>query len=228
MPARRTQQNWMLYFLFTLSLTVHLGVFIYLNGLSNERTVTRIEVTIKDIGEPTRRVIPKPRNRTKPPEKTKEIERLTLTRSFKQNLGPSRIDQVDYSHLKRTESIKVSNFVKSNNPHTAVWNPRTLVDSSASLSSHDYLAMVRLRIERHKKYPNAARTRQIEGKVVIQFVITTDGNVEVAKVAKSSGHSILDKAGLTAVKNAAPFPKPPAEFFKSKIPIEVPIVFELT
>jgi len=228
MPARRTQHNWMLYFLFALSLTLHLGVFIYLNGLYNERTETRIEVTIKDLGVLTKRVIPKPRNRTRPPEKTNDIERLPLTQPFKQNLEPLSIDQVDYSHLKRAESIQAPNFVKSNNPLTAVWNPQTLVDSSASLSSHDYLAMIRLRIERHKKYPNAAKIRQIEGEVVIHFVITTEGNVEAAKVTKSSGHSILDKAGLTAVRNAAPFPKPPPEFFKSEIPIEVPIVFELT
>ena len=228
MPAGRPQHNWTLYSLFALSLTLHVGLFIYLNGLYDERTEIRIEVTIQDMVDPTKRVIPKPRNRTRPPEKTKDLDRLTLTQPVKQNVEPLRIDQADYSHLKKVESIGAPNFVKSSNPLTTDWNPQTSLDSSASLSSHDYLAMVRLRIERHKKYPNAAKLRQIEGEVVIHFVITTDGNVEAAKVTKSSGHSILDKAGLTAVRNAAPFPKPPAEFFKSKIPIEVPIVFELT
>jgi len=227
MPARRPQHNWTLYSLFALSLMLHVGLFIYLNGLYNEPTETRIEVTLQDIVDPTKRVIPKPRTRTKPPEKTKDIKRLTLAQPLKKNLEPLSIAPVDYSDLKKPESLEAPDFVKSSNPLTT-WNPPTSTESSDHLSSREYLAMVRLRIERHKKYPNAAKSRQLEGEVLVHFVITTNGNVEATKITRSSGHSILDKAGLTAVRNAAPFPKPPAEFFKGKIPIEVPIVFELT
>jgi protein TonB len=218
MHVRRTQHNWTLYFLFALSLTLHLGAFICFNGFYKERTETRIEITIQDIVDPTKRVFPKPLNRTRLPAKTKDIEKLTLE--------PLSINQVDYSHLKKLETIEVPDFVKSSNPLNT-WNPPISTESSDQLSSHEYLAMVRLRIERHKKYPDAARTRQLEGEVLIYFAITLDGNVEAAKVTRSSGHSILDNAALKAVRNAAPFQKPPAESFKGKIPIEVPIIFEL-
>jgi len=218
----------MLYSLFVVSLALHLGVFIYLNDLYKKQTPVRIELTLKEIGEPAKRVIPKPRNRARPPEETKDIETVTVMQPLNQNLEPVSIDPFDYSDLRRSESLEESHFVKSTNPLARVWNPQASADSNPSLSSREYLAMVRLRIERHKQYPSTAKTRQIEGEVVIHFVITAEGNVEAVRVAKSSGYSILDQAGLTAVRDAAPFPKPPAELFKSKIPIQVPIVFELT
>lgn len=228
MPTGRNQPNRMLYVLFAVSLSLHLGAFIYLNELYKKQKETRIEVTIKNVGEPARRVIPQPKSRTKPPEKAKDMERLAVTQPLTQSLEPLRIDQGDYSSLKSVRPLKGPHFVKSSNPLSTAWNHQDGVDSNAALSSHDYLAMVRLRIERHKKYPNAAKARQLEGMVVIHFVITLDGHVAAAKVTKSSGHGILDKAGLAAVRDAAPFPKPPAEIFSSKIPVEVPIVFELT
>jgi len=228
MSAGRSQNNRMLSFLFVVSLSLHLGVFIYLNEFYKQQRVTRIEVTIKNVEEPTKRVIPKPKDRTRPPGKAKDLERLTLTQSFPQNLEPLSIDKGDYSYSKEVESPRKPHFVKSGDPLAPVGNSQTSVDSNASLSSQEYLTKVRLRIERHKQYPNAAKTRQLQGAVVIHFLITLDGNVEAVQVTKSSGHSILDQAGLTAVRDAAPFPKPPAELFKSSIPIQVPIVFELT
>ena len=83
-------------------------------------------------------------------------------------------------------------------------------------------------IERHKKYPDAARTRHIEGRVTIRFVITPEGDARVVEVANTSGHKALDTAALKAVKAAAPFPRPPMRLFNGEVPLELAIVFELT
>jgi len=91
-----------------------------------------------------------------------------------------------------------------------------------------YLMMVRSKIEQHKIYPRGASLRQIKGTVVIHFIITLEGIIKGVDVAQSSGFTVLDQAGLKAVKDASPFPRPPVEFFQTPVSIDVPIVFELT
>lgn len=98
----------------------------------------------------------------------------------------------------------------------------------AENAKNDYLAMVRLRIDRHKTYPQAARMRQLQGTVVVHFVITLEGTVKTLKIIQSSGYTVLDEAGLKAIRDASPFPRPPDKLVKGEIPVEIPIVFELT
>ena len=50
-------------------------------------------------------------------------------------------------------------------------------------------------------YPMAARRRGIEGTVVIRALIHDNGHCHHAALKKSSGHTILDKAALEAVKD---------------------------
>jgi protein TonB len=95
-------------------------------------------------------------------------------------------------------------------------------------TSDSYLQMVRLRIERHKHYPQHARAAFREGRVVISFTITTDGGIRSLEVRKSSNTKVLDEAALQAVRSAVPFPSPPRHLFKGEIPLELTIVFELT
>lgn len=49
-------------------------------------------------------------------------------------------------------------------------------------------------------YPRIARSRGQEGRVLIRVSVRGDGRVGSAKVAKSSGHGVLDRAALKAVK----------------------------
>jgi periplasmic protein TonB len=50
------------------------------------------------------------------------------------------------------------------------------------------------------KYPYAARRRGMEGRVVIEVVVDRAGTVTTAAVAVSSGHRLLDRVALAAVK----------------------------
>ena len=49
-------------------------------------------------------------------------------------------------------------------------------------------------------YPASARDDGVEGTVIIEFTITTEGSVTSAAIAQSSGDKRLDKAALEAVK----------------------------
>ena len=99
--------------------------------------------------------------------------------------------------------------------------------NGAGAAGDTYLMMVRSKIEQHKIYPRWASLRQIQGTVVIHFIITLEGIIKGVDVVQSSGSPVLDQAGLKAVKDASPFSKPPVEFFQTAVSIEVPIVFEL-
>ena len=93
-------------------------------------------------------------------------------------------------------------------------------------TAESYLEMVKLRIEQHKKYPQKAQERQIEGRVPVNFVITPEGNIRDVKVIMPQ-NVLLDEAALKAIHDSAPFPRPPTMIFKGAVPIQVVVVFEL-
>ena len=49
-------------------------------------------------------------------------------------------------------------------------------------------------------YPREARRLGQKGSVELKFMIDTDGSVSDAQVQKSSGHPLLDNAGLAAIR----------------------------
>jgi protein TonB len=87
--------------------------------------------------------------------------------------------------------------------------------------------MVRNRIETKKQYPAKARKRQQEGYVKLFFIITYLGEIMDLRLIKSSRIKALDEAALEAVKNAAPFPVPPAHLFNGEVKVKININFRL-
>jgi protein TonB len=83
-------------------------------------------------------------------------------------------------------------------------------------------AGIRDRIQRGIAYPAMARTMGWEGKVVVAFLILPDGSVRNIRVVQRSGHEILDRVAVEAVRNASPFPRPPAE-----AEVITPVVYRL-
>jgi protein TonB len=77
-------------------------------------------------------------------------------------------------------------------------------------------------INKHITYPKAARQMGRQGKVTISFIISSDGYAKAIKIVESSGVGVLDKNAVEAVKNASPFPKPPAE-----AQLIIPIAYQL-
>ena len=75
----------------------------------------------------------------------------------------------------------------------------------------EHFAYIRNKILRNVSYPDPARRKGWQGKVLLSFVITSDGSVRALKVIKSSGFIILDKSAIDTVRDTAPFPKPPGE-----------------
>ena len=213
----KTKPNWLLRGLVGISLGIHLIIFMHIAGVYQSEALTYIELTLKDFSKPPSRNIPRPRFRPKTPKQPKDIKQLNIRKRIIPCFKAMKMDTVE-KNLPDSLMESVSMPIIPDNP----------VDMSDRLTSNDYFEMVRLKIESHKRYPNAAKTRQIEGRVTVRFVIESNGRISSLKIVKSTRHRALDQAALNAVKKASPFPRPPKNLFKRSIPLEITIMFELT
>lgn len=91
----------------------------------------------------------------------------------------------------------------------------------------DYLGRIRAQLERCKQYPLSARMRRIEGDVVLSFVIDRSGRVLNHRIARSSGHPMLDEAVDAMIRKASPLPPMPQSMTQAEMAISVPIAFKL-
>ncbi len=87
-----------------------------------------------------------------------------------------------------------------------------------------FLAQVKRRVEAHVKYPRKARMMRMQGKAIVQFVVEKDGTLRELELYRSSGHELLDKMAVHAIRKAQPEWGTP----QSIVRLRFPIAFELT
>ena len=87
--------------------------------------------------------------------------------------------------------------------------------------------LLRLHLERHKRYPTTAQFHRQEGTSVIRFAMTRNGRVTETRLERSSGYSRLDDEALALPERAQPLPPPPPNISGKRIEIVVPIRFFL-
>lgn len=90
-----------------------------------------------------------------------------------------------------------------------------------------FLAKIRERIERVKRYPRGAQLNGIEGKAIVKFNLSANGEANSISLVSSSKHTILDNEAKRTVERASPFPPIPEGLKKKEIEITVPITFRL-
>jgi protein TonB len=223
-----TKPNWLLRILVLFSLGFHAMVFGRISEVYMAHNLTCIELTLEDISDPTTRIIPRPRHRQKMPPSPLDVKKITYTRRLNNPVKPIPMKPVKVDSPNSIgESIAGVAVSGLNETGLAQWNPK-LEPFVEYDTVGSYLEMVKLRIEREKKYPESAMSRQLEGHITIQFIIAQNGDVVSVEIEKQSPHDCLNKAAIAAVENAAPFQKPPSRFFKGNITLTVTIAFELT
>jgi protein TonB len=80
-------------------------------------------------------------------------------------------------------------------------------------------------LNRHKRYPEAARARRDTGEAHLRFVMDRAGRILEASLVRSSGATILDDEALAMIRRASPLPLPPAAVQGEHIELVVPIRF---
>ena len=86
--------------------------------------------------------------------------------------------------------------------------------------------MVR-QLQRFKRYPAAAQSRNEQGVVLLSFSLDRTGHVLAHSIAKSSGYADLDNEVMAMIMRAEPLPSFPASMAQQRIDLTVPIRFSL-
>lgn len=148
---------------------------------------------------------PKEQERPQPPE-------IVIPRMTTQTLPPT----------PPVEEIKAADPV----PETTA--PKSKPAPPARQASNDqkatWEALLLSHLEKHRRYPAAARARRAQGVTYVTFRMNRAGSVLSAQVTRSSGSSSLDHAALDTLKRAQPLPKIP-EDRPDPLELSVPVEF---
>ena len=91
-----------------------------------------------------------------------------------------------------------------------------------------YARIIKNRIMQHWIYPPEARGNLVEGKLIVIFSLSKNGNMTRVEINQTSGHEILDKEALRAIRDAAPFPTFPEHITVSQLNINANFDYRLT
>ena len=108
--------------------------------------------------------------------------------------------------------------------------PMTRAAQRAPATRADYgwlIESLGARLAELKRYPEAARSNGMEGKVLLRAVIRADGHLAEVSVQKSSGNEELDAAAMQTMRDASPL-QLRHELGRTQIAITVPLVYKLT
>lgn len=99
------------------------------------------------------------------------------------------------------------------------------ITAGGAAAMSDYRGKVAAKLRRAQRYPSAARSRRMEGIVILSFTLDASGALVSSRVVRSSGHALLDQAALDLVRKVRGFPKIPPELGRKTMPINVPLEY---
>jgi protein TonB len=99
--------------------------------------------------------------------------------------------------------------------------------AAVSAPSPNYIAKLRLWLERHKDYPKLARRKRMQGVVLLYFRVGRDGSVMAQEIREDSGHVLLDEAALEMLARATPLPAFPQDMQGDYLDVVLPVEYSL-
>jgi protein TonB len=218
---KNKQSNRVMQTMLAFSIIIHVFIFMHVADIYKSEALSYIELSLEDISKPFRRAIPRPRQKHQAP-KVNEVKKIDSHTTHIPKITPIDTDTKESIN----EQITMPDTASLSSGATD-WQS-AFADTGQYLTKKDYIDMLRLKIESRRKYPEKARNRHIQGRVLVGFSLSPSGHVLSATIIKSSRHPELDHAALNAVKTASPFPRPPASLFSGTLNMQITIVFELT
>lgn len=152
------------------------------------------------------------------PQQKKE-NRPELTEKPATNTAPPIVDNRPVLELEQITTVNTS----SNASDPAIQSTDRV---TAEIEKAAYTEKVRLAVLAQRSYPQRARRKKMTGTVLVTFRVFASGELDSTTVKESSGHDLLDRAALGAVKKAGRFSPFPDEVKKQYWDFEVPIVFQ--
>ncbi|MEJ2059362.1 MAG: energy transducer TonB [Gammaproteobacteria bacterium] len=145
------------------------------------------------------------------PNAKREVAQRTETLSPVQEIAPTASELIRRS----LQIAHLSSEIRKDEEDYAKRPRIKYVDSvsAKSVATAEYLATWVRKVERvgNLNYPDEAVRRHLNGKLILNVLVDSQGRVLKATIASSSDHRVLDDAAKRIVKLASPFPPfPPA------------------
>jgi protein TonB len=116
-------------------------------------------------------------------------------------------------------------FSPAEEPPSIVRPAPSAVSGPANSAAVKFQQALLRHVARYQRYPNAARSLRLEGKVDTQFSMSRDGTLLGVWVKTSSGQAMLDKEAIETIRRAQPLPSIPPEL-PDHLNIHVQLVFD--
>ncbi len=106
-------------------------------------------------------------------------------------------------------------------------------EETISLDTRDkryvsYTSILKKRLASYWGYPREAKEKLMEGKSHVLFSLSREGMLTGITVVDSSGHEILDREAVDAIKRSSPFPPFPDSITAGRLNINVTFDYRLT
>lgn len=158
-----------------------------------------------------------------------DLERLSLIAMDGTRRG-------EYAELEKHEIVQVVEEPKYEavEEREIIPEPKATSDevfrSAATMPSYPGGSSALMRyLSSHIKYPMSAQDNNVQGKVIVQFVVEKDGRIGDVKIARSSGDSSLDYEAKRVCKSLPKFcPGKNANGDPVRVWYTVPVVFKLS
>ncbi|AHG65298.1 energy transducer TonB family protein [Advenella mimigardefordensis] len=139
-------------------------------------------------------------------------------------------------HRQEPDSVADAN-AQASASRTAVAPPGEASEISAPYDSQSrdtgnddsWQARVLGYLARNHGYPAQALAAHIEGVVLTTVTIDRQGNIRSVQLKRSSGHAILDRHALQAIRRKSPIPRPPAHIIRTmnQLRLNIPVEFNV-
>ena len=127
------------------------------------------------------------------------------------NISNNYVNSKIHEPAQSTES-KITNFLPQEQVNADIERYSSLISKAIGLN---------------KQYPEIAQMQRLQGTVILDLEINSNGLISSVRIKRSSRHEILDKEALEMINNASPFPVPPKSVQGKNFNVLVPISFKL-
>lgn len=236
---------------FTLFLSIIIILFVHFTILSNQKTqekklVSEVQPTITKFS--VKKVVLK-KKEIKKAEQKKEIKKLVkpkpikkemqkIVKNSKKKVPKEKIIKKEIEKQVKKVEKKIEKIVKKEIPkliptitkkiHRKVVPKKDIISTSTrNLIKNEYLSKLRKEIEKNKIYPKRAKRLKQQGKVVVSFILSKNGEIKNINLENASNFKRLNKAALELLEKIAKFEPIPKELEKNNWKIEIPINYSI-
>jgi periplasmic protein TonB len=116
-------------------------------------------------------------------------------------------------------------FSPAEAPPSNILSEPSAVSGPANSAAAKFQQALLRHVAHYQRYPSAARSLRLQGKVDTQFSMSRDGKLLGVWVRTSSGQAVLDKEAMETIRRAQPLPPIPPEL-PDRLNIHVQLVFD--